>query len=197
MEPRSVTATPDAGHGRDQGLDLDAERVRGQERDRLDRSASTKQRSGCSPRTSAGASAPRAASFPEEVLTALAAWRSKRPVRWVASRSEDGATTAQGHGSVIELELAADRDGKLRGLRGRVDPRRRRVRRLGHRTARRSSSATWSRPTCCRRWRSKPSSSTRTPCPRGFIRGGGRPLGNYGNGARDGQAGASARPGPG
>jgi len=58
--------------------------------------------------------------FPEEVLTALAALRLKRPVRWVATRSEDGATTAQGHGSVIELEIAAAPDGKLRGLRGRV-----------------------------------------------------------------------------
>ncbi|MEA2656937.1 MAG: aerobic carbon-monoxide dehydrogenase large subunit, partial [Chloroflexota bacterium] len=58
--------------------------------------------------------------FPEEVLTALAALRLKRPVRWVATRSEDGATTAQGHGSVIELELAASPDGKLRGIRGRV-----------------------------------------------------------------------------
>ena len=58
--------------------------------------------------------------FPEEVLTALAALRLKRPVRWVATRSEDGATTAQGHGSVIELELAASPEGKLRGLRGRV-----------------------------------------------------------------------------
>src|SRR5207244_6473043 len=42
------------------------------------------------------------------------------PARWVATRSEDGATTAQGHGSVIELEIASDRDGKLRGLRGRL-----------------------------------------------------------------------------
>jgi carbon-monoxide dehydrogenase large subunit len=58
--------------------------------------------------------------FPEEILVALAAWRLKRPVRWVASRSEDSATTAQGHGSVIEMEIAADRNGKLRGLRGRV-----------------------------------------------------------------------------
>src|SRR6202165_2266142 len=39
--------------------------------------------------------------FPEEVLVALAAWRLKRPASWVASRSEDGATTAQGHGCVI------------------------------------------------------------------------------------------------
>jgi carbon-monoxide dehydrogenase large subunit len=58
--------------------------------------------------------------FPEEVLTALAAWRMKRPVQWVASRSEDGATTAQGHGSIIEMELASDDSGKLRGLRGRL-----------------------------------------------------------------------------
>src|SRR5579859_4793219 len=55
--------------------------------------------------------------FPEEVLTAIAAWRLKRPARWVGSRSEDGATTAQGHGSIIELALASDRAGKLRGLR--------------------------------------------------------------------------------
>src|SRR5438067_9007859 len=56
--------------------------------------------------------------FPEEILVALAAWRLKRPAQWVASRSEDGATTAQGHGSVIEIEAAADKQGKLRGLRG-------------------------------------------------------------------------------
>src|SRR5439155_11823482 len=58
--------------------------------------------------------------FAEEVLIAVVASRLKRPAQWVASRSEDGATTAQGHGSVIEIEIAADRSGKLRGLRGRL-----------------------------------------------------------------------------
>ena len=58
--------------------------------------------------------------FPEEVLTAVAAWRLKRPAQWVATRSEDTATTSQAHGSVIELEVASDRDGKLLGLRGRL-----------------------------------------------------------------------------
>src|SRR6266852_5194367 len=58
--------------------------------------------------------------FAEDVLTALAAWKLKRPVRWVASRSEDSATTAHGHGSILDLELSAGRDGKLRGLRGRL-----------------------------------------------------------------------------
>jgi carbon-monoxide dehydrogenase large subunit len=57
--------------------------------------------------------------FPEEVLVAHAARRLGRPVRWVATRSEDGATTSQSHGSVLELELAAESDGRLRGLRGR------------------------------------------------------------------------------
>ena len=58
--------------------------------------------------------------YPEEVLTALAAQRLGRPVRWVATRSEDGATTNQSHGTVLELELAAEADGRLRGMRGRV-----------------------------------------------------------------------------
>src|SRR5438552_16742642 len=58
--------------------------------------------------------------FPEEILTARAAWRLKRPAQWVASRSEDGSTTAQGHGSVIEVEIASDHDGKLRAIRGRL-----------------------------------------------------------------------------
>jgi carbon-monoxide dehydrogenase large subunit len=58
--------------------------------------------------------------YPEEVLAALAAQRLGRPVRWVATRSEDGATTNQSHGTVLELELAAEADGRLRGIRGRV-----------------------------------------------------------------------------
>jgi carbon-monoxide dehydrogenase large subunit len=57
---------------------------------------------------------------PEEVLVSLAARRLGRPVRWVATRSEDGATTNQSHGTLIELELAAEADGRLRGLRGRL-----------------------------------------------------------------------------
>jgi len=58
--------------------------------------------------------------YPEEVLAALAALRLGRPVQWVASRSEDTPSTAQSHGTVLHLELAADSDGRLRGLRGRV-----------------------------------------------------------------------------
>ena len=116
--------------------------------------------------------------FAEEVLTALAAWRLKRPVRWVASRSEDGATTAQGHGSVIEIELAADPDGKLRGLRGR----------LIHDVGAYSGSGAGQPGIIVPHMISAyvvPAMDVEhllvytNAVPSGFIRGGGRPLGNY------------------
>lgn len=120
----------------------------------------------------------KASVFPEEVLTALAAWRLKRPARWVASRSEDSATTAQGHGSVIELELAADRSGKLRGLRGR----------LIHDIGAYASSGTGQPSIIVAHMISAyvlPAMDIEyqlvytNAVPSGFIRGGGRPLGNY------------------
>jgi carbon-monoxide dehydrogenase large subunit len=117
--------------------------------------------------------------FAEEVLVALAAWRLKRPARWVASRSEDGATTAQGHGSVIELELAADAGGKLRGLRGR----------LIHDVGAYAGSGTGQPSVIAGHMISAyvlPAMDIAfqlvytNAAPSGYIRGGGRPLGNYG-----------------
>jgi carbon-monoxide dehydrogenase large subunit len=116
--------------------------------------------------------------FPEEVLTALAAWRLSRPARWVASRSEDSATTAQGHGSVIELEIASDQDGKLRGLRGR----------LLHDLGAYAGSGAGQPDIIVSHMLSAyvlPAMSVEAQLlytnavPTGFIRGGGRPLGNY------------------
>src|SRR2546430_2018914 len=117
--------------------------------------------------------------FAEEVLTALVAWRLKRPARWVATRSEDGATTAQGHGSVIELVVASDRDGKLRGLRGR----------LIHDLGAYSGSGAGQPDLIVSHMLSAyvlPAMEVEAQLvytntvPTGFIRGGGRPLGNYG-----------------
>ncbi len=67
-----------------------------------------------------GGFGPKGTVYGEEILVAFASRRVKRPVQWVASRSEDGATTVHGHGANIEIELAADADGRLRGLRGTV-----------------------------------------------------------------------------
>ena len=116
--------------------------------------------------------------FPEEVLTALVALRLKRAVTWTASRSEDGATTAQAHGSAIELEIAAGKDGKLRGLRGRL------VHDIG---AYAGSGAGQpgiiiSHMVCAYVLPAMHVDAVlvyTNTCPTGFIRGGGRPLGNY------------------
>jgi aerobic carbon-monoxide dehydrogenase large subunit len=58
--------------------------------------------------------------YQEDVLAAVAARQLGRPVRYTLSRSEDLASTNQAHGAVLELELAADAGGRLRGLRGTV-----------------------------------------------------------------------------
>lgn len=114
----------------------------------------------------------------EEILTALVARRLNRPAQWVATRSEDGATTAQAHGSVIELEIASDRAGKLRGARGR----------LTHDLGAYSGSGAGQPDLIVMHMISAyvlPAMDVETQLvytntnPTGFIRGGGRPLGNY------------------
>jgi aerobic carbon-monoxide dehydrogenase large subunit len=116
--------------------------------------------------------------FPEEVLTALAARKLERPAQWVASRSEDSATTAQGHGSVMEVEIAAGRDGKLKGLRGS----------LQHDLGAYAGSGAGQPDLIVSHMISAyhlPAMSMDTQLvytntvPTGFIRGGGRPLGNH------------------
>ena len=53
--------------------------------------------------------------YPEEIIVAALARRLRRPVRWVATRTEDTQATGQSHGDAAEVELAANRDGTLRG----------------------------------------------------------------------------------
>ena len=116
--------------------------------------------------------------FAEEILIAAAAWKLKRPAQWVATRSEDGATTAQAHGSIIELEIASDRDGKLRGIRGR----------LTHDLGAYAGSGAGQPDIILMHMMSAyvlPAMDVEArlvytnTVPTGFIRGGGRPLGNY------------------
>jgi carbon-monoxide dehydrogenase large subunit len=56
---------------------------------------------------------------PEYVLACYLALEHKRPVKWVASRSEDMQVTTQGRDMVVHVELAAKRDGTLIGLKAR------------------------------------------------------------------------------
>ncbi|HLH58756.1 MAG TPA: xanthine dehydrogenase family protein molybdopterin-binding subunit, partial [Streptosporangiaceae bacterium] len=52
----------------------------------------------------------------EEVLTLLLARRLGKPVKWTESRSEGNMAVHHGRDQIQRLRLAADRDGRLRGL---------------------------------------------------------------------------------
>lgn len=67
-----------------------------------------------------GGFGPKGAPYPEEVLVALLARRLERPVQWVASRSEDTASSLQAHGDVVDVEAAVDAEGHLLGLKARL-----------------------------------------------------------------------------
>ena len=53
--------------------------------------------------------------YPEEVLVPLLARRLGRPVRWVASRSEDYLATVQGRDQTNKIRLAATSEGRVLG----------------------------------------------------------------------------------
>ena len=55
--------------------------------------------------------------YPEYALSLWASEVTGRPVRWISERGEGLATDEQGRGSVVDTELALDKDGKFLGLR--------------------------------------------------------------------------------
>jgi carbon-monoxide dehydrogenase large subunit len=56
----------------------------------------------------------------EEIAVAAAARRLGRPVKWIEERSENCAATWQGRGQVQDVELAAQKDGTVLGVRSTV-----------------------------------------------------------------------------
>src|SRR5581483_6684450 len=62
----------------------------------------------------------RGAVYPEYIVAAWASRLLGQPVRWVATRSEDVATTTHGRDQVVYLEAATDADGRLQALRSRI-----------------------------------------------------------------------------
>ena len=55
--------------------------------------------------------------YPEYLVAAYAAMRSKHPVKWIESRYEHLMVTDQGRGSRAKMKLYADRQGKIKGLK--------------------------------------------------------------------------------
>ncbi len=58
---------------------------------------------------------------PDESLALVLANKLGRPVRWTETRSEAAFSTHQGRGQLQRIELAADADGKLLGVRVHLD----------------------------------------------------------------------------
>ncbi len=58
--------------------------------------------------------------YPEDAVVAYLARRLRRPVKWVETRRENLLTTTHGRAQVVDVEVAADRDGRVLGLRSRI-----------------------------------------------------------------------------
>jgi aerobic carbon-monoxide dehydrogenase large subunit len=58
--------------------------------------------------------------YAEEALALALAKRLGRPVKWIEERSEAYTSTIHGRDHWQEIELAADEDGKIRGVRARL-----------------------------------------------------------------------------
>lgn len=59
--------------------------------------------------------------YRDEAVAAWLALRLGRPVKWVATRAEDFVSTWHGRGATSEGELAVDPEGRIRGLRARIE----------------------------------------------------------------------------
>ncbi|MBI3648099.1 MAG: molybdopterin-dependent oxidoreductase [Actinobacteria bacterium] len=58
--------------------------------------------------------------YGEEAAAVVLARRLGRPIKWVEERSEHSLATSHGRGQVQYVEIAADADGKIRGIRSRI-----------------------------------------------------------------------------
>jgi carbon-monoxide dehydrogenase large subunit len=65
-----------------------------------------------------GGFGPKAAPYVEHLVAAAAALKLGRPVRWVATRSEDMVSLVQGRDFVMTARLGVNKDGKIVGLDG-------------------------------------------------------------------------------
>lgn len=55
--------------------------------------------------------------YAEEVLGVVLAKKLRKPIRWIEERSEHAVATVQGRGQIQHIELAANADGKVTGVR--------------------------------------------------------------------------------
>jgi aerobic carbon-monoxide dehydrogenase large subunit len=66
-----------------------------------------------------GGFGPKCSLYPEEIVIPLAAIKLQRPVKWVEDRTEHFLSATQQRDQAWDLEVAADDNGRLLGVRGR------------------------------------------------------------------------------
>ncbi len=64
-----------------------------------------------------GAFGMKASIYPEDIAVAFAAWKLRRPVRWIASRQEDFTAASHGRGAVARGRMAFDAGGRIVALK--------------------------------------------------------------------------------
>jgi carbon-monoxide dehydrogenase large subunit len=125
-----------------------------------------------------GGFGPKGAIYPEEILIAALARRLRRPVQWVGSRSDDTASSIQAHGGLLEVEVGVDATGHLVGLKAHL------LHDLGAYAGPGTALTTTitNHLICAYRipaFRADVELVYTNACPTGFIRGGGREVGNF------------------
>ncbi|HXQ92712.1 MAG TPA: xanthine dehydrogenase family protein molybdopterin-binding subunit [Nitrososphaerales archaeon] len=60
------------------------------------------------------------ATYPEDLLVCIASMKLGQPVKWIESRTENFQTMTHGRGQIQNIELAADENGKILGLRAKL-----------------------------------------------------------------------------
>ncbi len=68
-----------------------------------------------------GAFGMKASLYPEEVLTVWAAFRYRRDMRWISTRSEDLLSASHGRGAASRGRLAVDAEGRFLALSAEID----------------------------------------------------------------------------
>lgn len=58
--------------------------------------------------------------YPEYAIACYASMKTKKPVKWIETRSEDLLATSHGRGARGRIKVYADRDGHLRGLKANL-----------------------------------------------------------------------------
>ncbi len=65
-----------------------------------------------------GGFGPKLVFYQEEIVVALGALLLRRPVKWIEDRREHFISTTQERDQIWDVEIAVDRDGRIRGFRG-------------------------------------------------------------------------------